>query len=227
MRPIAFVGAAVAALCLTHGASAAEDLFIVIKKMLKDGTVMPGAGQTLKKADGQVSTKANEYWQILVTRDGLLPYMILFGPDPNADDTTGTCYIRDCAASPQHQELVVKKGAAYFIGSQPYGASDGGSGVGEGTKFVVQVPVADDTATFVYLDEDDGDYMTVYNATDTRERQSITEINHYSQVADSGAISGTVPPPTRNLPAGDPIRTGLWKLVVIVDLFGIEKPDPY
>ena len=234
-----FVAAAIAAVLSVHtGALAAHEEFKLIGKMVKNPEDMK-PGEIVPEDEvlypGPYETKKNEYWKIRVTR-GTDVYYIMFGPDPLAvadgDDPIGKGEIRTCAADPTHHEFAILDGVGYFGGTRPYGGSEGGSAIGEGSIFIVQ-GIPDDPPGnpqddyFVYLDEGVGTYMTVHNKNVLLQSQAITEINEYSTVEDDGTIIGPVPTKVATLSGLHDIRRRNWETLKCADAIGLPRPVPY
>jgi hypothetical protein len=219
---------AVVAVGLWQGVATAQNVFTLKFTMTTDGT------RTDINAPLQhgrpLNTGAN-YWIIHVNKGGPENenYYILFGPDPTPlASAAGTGIIRDSTADPQNQELAVVDGIAYIVGfHRPYGGSDGGSGVGEGTIFVVQGrPGLGEADRFVLLDKEGAQQgkLTVYKHNDTSKKKDISDINEFINVPDDGEVTGATPTSVRD---DQEIRDMLWEVVKLADLADLRRPVPY
>ena len=232
------MGMAVVAVGLLQGVAAGQDEFKLKYTMTVDG-VKTEINAPLQH--GRDLNTGSSYWLIEVDPApvGVENYLILFGPDPSQTGATaGLGTIRDSIHTPARQELVVQDGVAYFFGPRPYGGTDGGSGVGEGTIFVIQGRPKDDgdprDDRFIYLD-----YHTdvtplpkviVYKFNDAGKQVELDDINTCVNIKDDGVMTGVAPKSLRPKTA---IRNMLWDVVVLVDLveepvnFPIKRPLPY
>jgi hypothetical protein len=130
----------IAAILAVHS-TAVADTFEVIAKFTKDD---PSSYQEinpyeLTEDDNPITTPAMKYWVVRVTRDSSTKYCIIIGPEPTNDQATGEFIIRGSVKYPGGRELAVIEGVAYYAGAAdqyPYGGTQGGSGVGEGTFFM-------------------------------------------------------------------------------------------
>jgi hypothetical protein len=221
--------AVVAASLLPGTATAADqDEFTLVFVMTPTGE-RTDVGAVLEH-NRPLSTGLN-YWVIHVVPhgEGAEEYDILFGPDPSlTTNEAGAGEIRNSEADETHQELGLESGIAYYIGSQPYGGSNGGSGVGEGTIFVIQARPTDEDGRFIFLDTEGtpNASLTVHSraASPTPPTVVVDKVNKYVQVPDDGDLSGVT---QKNVRGKQSIRDMLWEVVKLVDLAGLARPLPY
>ncbi len=236
MKAYLLIGAAIAATMLTDpaatAASAATDVFEKIGTYHRDTGYMPNPPEVLEHYapnNKTHSTAPGVYWIIQVRKGGPTnppSYKILFGGDPRDPISVGTAKIVNSVPTSGAQELLVTQGAAYFFGTYPYGGTDGGSGVGSGTKFVVWARPMDDY--FVYLEEDDPHhYLRVYRRDDSNLANSrvIADINWYLRVSDTGPTD--VARVVERIGPLDDLRRVTWEIVVLASQAGLERPLPY
>ncbi|MHC4217200.1 MAG: hypothetical protein ACYSU7_01980 [Planctomycetota bacterium] len=230
MRHALRIGMALVAVSLFHGTATAanQDEFTLVFVMTPTGerTVV----NAVLEHNRPLSTGQN-YWVIHVVPHGenAEEYDILFGPDPQTTtNEAGAGIIRDSAAGDTHQELGLESGIAYYIGSRPYGGSDGGSGVGEGTIFVIHARPIDEDGRFIFLDTEGTATakLTVHSRAPSPTPPSVVvdKVNKHVQVPDDGDLSAVNPKKVRGKQS---IRNLLWEVVKLVDLAGLGRPLPY
>jgi len=211
------IGMAVVAVGFLQGVAAADDVFTL------EFTMTPGPAWVKTEINaplqhGRPLRTGLNWWIIHVDRGGPEEenYRIVFGPDPSPTTSTeGQGFIRDAVHDSDHQELVVQDGVAYFFGPRPYGGSDGGSGVGEGTIFVVQGRPGGDEDRFIYLDTHGGSpKLVVHKHDDKNEKVEIPTVNRYVEVPDDDDVTGL---PIKNLRNKETIRNMLWEVVKAAD----------
>ena len=227
------IGTALIAVGLFHGAAAAADEFRHMFTLNSDGQIVRVVDEPLPHGD--LLKTRGDYWIIHVTRvvgEGESPedYYILFGPDPTPTTTSaGLGIIRPSTDNPAHQELAVSDGIAYIIGlglQRPYGGTDGGSGVGEGTIFIVQGRSGTATDRFIFLDTHgaSGAHVRVFKKNVKAQERQILEINQYLEIPNTGNMSGITAQPLRNEIG---IRDMVWRVVKLADMAGLDRPLPF
>ncbi|MHC5006900.1 MAG: hypothetical protein ACYTGF_06025 [Planctomycetota bacterium] len=231
-------GMAVVAVGLLQGVATAQDVFTLKYTMTSQG-VKTFINAPLQH--GRSLNTGSNYWLIEVdpAPAGVENYLILFGPDPSqTGSTAGLGTIRNSTFATARQELVVQDGIAYFWGPHPYGGTEGGSGVGEGTIFVIQGRPDEDEEDkddrFIYLDlhTDDAPLpkLTVYKMGDNTVKVELDTINTYVNIKDGGDMTGVT---SKSLRPKTAIRNMLWDVVKLVekawedDEFEIGRPLPY
>ncbi len=232
MKAYLLVGAAIAATMPADAFARAADVFEKIGTYHRLTGYVPNNPEPLDHyapTNKIHSTGPGVYWIIQVRKGGPQnppSYKIFFGGDPRDPNAVGTAKIVDSVPTSGSQELLVMEGAAYFFGTYPYGGTNGGSGVGSGTKFVVWARSMDDY--FVDLEEDaPHHYLRVYRRDDSNTANSrvIADINWYLRVPDTGPtdvarVVGRIAPL-------DDLRSVTWETIVLVSKAGLERPLPY
>lgn len=221
MKARLLIGVALAAATAADPAATAATTFFRTHTFKKGDTALKAAPLLLDHNIQHV-TDPGVFWVIAVTNPPPeQPYWIVFGPDPRGDPSNrrGSARIRNSYADPtgQHQELFVEDGFAYFFGTYPYGGTQGGSGVGHGTIFLVWARPANQTDYFVYLDPDGGPRMTVTTPPNPPASLDITQVNHYVEISDTGAFATPSPVlvPRTTL---KPLRDIIWEMMKFTDL---------
>lgn len=236
MKALVIVGALLAAMVVAEREARADTEFWLLETL----NVLVGNPATVDLCHAvrtdvedekkeEFTTEPHEYWVLGVKEEGAqaFSYYILFGPDPDSTATPGRGATRVSSAGTGALELYVIDGVAYFFTTQPnvhpYGGTNGGSGVGDGTGFTVWSRANDDDY-FVCLE---GSGVVVHPKAPGAMQD--VPINWYLRVPDNGTLGTNVPTVVTRLQALNSLRNRTWLTIVLAAQasVGIRRPLPY
>ncbi len=248
----------VAAAILAVHSTAAADTFKVVAKIRKGDPMTftqlasPDELNTSDPTWPTYTTEPDTYWVISVETakpgGSLYNYCVIAGPDPSANGARGEFVIRNSTKYPSHQEVAITKGVAYYssIGDAqyPYGGTQGGSSVGEGTIFMAYGRTGAITSdVFVLFDDDDGIHIGSLRIwpkgnDDDNVAKCLSLANHYLVVADAPTdLSDHVESKVTKDGGDESIRKAILGTFTLVDFalkqdatlrdIGLDRPLPF